>query len=79
MLWRGAQMNDELKILLERAFPDGDLDAHRRFHEQQVVNEKERRELWRTLRDKTLGAVVWAVIVAISTAVWQYFRLQVAL
>lgn len=70
-------MNDELKALLERAFPDGDLEAHFRYHAEQVEREQDRKLLWRALRDKTLGAIVWALLVAIGTAVWQYFRLHI--
>ena len=72
-------MSDELKALLERAFPAGDLEAHFRYHMEQAEREQDRKQLWRTLRDKILGAVVWAALIALGTAVWQYFRTQLLL
>jgi hypothetical protein len=70
-------MSDDINALLARAFPDGDLEAHCRYHEEQVEREQDRKQLWRALRDKTLGAIIWALLAAIGTAIWQYVRHQV--
>lgn len=60
----------ELKALLSSAFPGGDPDEHRRYHDEVIAWMRERRELWRAVKEKTLSGLFWALLVGIGTALW---------
>lgn len=68
---------DELKSLLTSAFPGGDPDEHRRYHDEAIEFMRERRELWKSIREKSLTALVWAAIVGLGSAVWHYLRVKI--
>ena len=75
-------MNDETKELAEviseimkAAFPDGDPEGHRRRHELELEELKERTEFWKKMRLELakwglLGFLGWA-----SLALWSSFIL----
>ena len=62
---------DELKVLLESAFPGGDPEEHRRYHNEVMDWMRERRDLWRAIKEKTLTALLWSALVGLGAAVWQ--------
>lgn len=65
---------DELERLLKSGYPGGDPDSHRRAHEEQIEYIRERRMLWRSVREKTITALIWAMLVGIGAAVWQSIK-----
>lgn len=65
---------DEIKTLLASAFPGGDPSEHRRYHDEVITFIHERRELFRSIREKTLTGLVWFILIGLGTAVWQYIR-----
>lgn len=62
---------DELKDLLTSAFPGGDPEEHRRYHNEVMDWMRERRDLWRAIKEKTLTALLWSALVGLGAAVWQ--------
>lgn len=68
---------DEIKRLLASAFPGGDPDEHRRYHDDVMAFIQERRALWRAVREKTLTALIWAALVGGGMAVWQYIKTKI--
>lgn len=61
---------DELKRLLISAFPGGDPERHRQYHDEVMQYLQERREVFKSVKEKTITALLWAVLVGIGTAVW---------
>lgn len=77
---RDEAMTDErLEVLerrmdaVEKAFPNEDAVSHRRYHEELIEQGKDRRELIRAVRDKTVAGLVWALMLGIGIACWKYF------
>lgn len=60
----------EIKDLLTSAFPGGDPDEHRRYHAEVMEFIAERKALWRSIREKTLTALVWSGLVFVGVAIW---------
>lgn len=57
----------------KKAFPGGDFEGHRRYHEtmQEVLEEK--RKLRVAVQEKTISALVWSGIVGLGFALWHEF------
>lgn len=68
---------DELKTLLRSAFPGGDPDEHRRYHDEAIAFMRERRELWKSIRERSITGLIWAALVALGSAVWHYLQLKI--
>lgn len=67
---------EELKTLLKSAFPGGDPEEHRRYHQEAIEFMRERRELWKSIRERSLTALVWAALIGLGSAVWHYLQLK---
>lgn len=67
---------DELKALLRSAFPGGDPEEHRRYHDEAIEFMRERRELWKSIRERSITGLVWAALIALGSAVWHYLQLK---
>lgn len=73
------QMNErhiELSTLFRSGFPAGDIDAHRRVHEGYIKDAEERASLWRAVREKTISGAVWAALMMLAAALWNYFKAE---
>lgn len=57
-----------------RAFPSEDTDGHRRFHETMIESLEERRRLRRAIQEKTIAGLLWAALVGLGLAVWDYVK-----
>lgn len=62
---------DELTALLVSAFPGGDPEEHRRYHHEVMEWMRERRDLWRAVKEKTVSALLWSALVGLGAAIWQ--------
>lgn len=58
---------------VEKAFPNDDPLSHRRYHEELMEQNRDRKTLIRAVRDKTIAGLVWAIMIAIGLACWKYF------
>lgn len=55
------------------AFPGGDTEGHKRFHETQILMLEEKRQLRKAVQEKTISGLIWAGLVAAGTAVYQQY------
>lgn len=65
----------EARMLL--AFPDSDAVGHKRFHEQEIENNKERKALMKDIRHKAIIGFIWLFVGLGSTAFWEYIKREV--
>lgn len=65
---------DKLEALLKSGFPGGDPDEHRRYHDEVIDFMRERRELWRAIREKTLTALLWSGLLTLGSAIYNYIK-----
>lgn len=68
---------DELEKMLRSAFPDGDLDGHRRAHQTVMAAAADREARWKAVWEKTISGSIWAGIVLLAAALWEYIKDQV--
>lgn len=59
---------------LRKAFPDGDADGHRRYHESIIRKNEAREKFYEDLRAELAKKGLWAVIAVIATAMWFYVK-----
>lgn len=71
----GAQIAD-LKLLIQDGFPNGDLASHRKVHEGYIQKAEDRNKFWRNVWEKVATGAIYAALVAIGTAVWQYIKAE---
>ncbi|TCK43970.1 hypothetical protein B0G84_2318 [Paraburkholderia sp. BL8N3] len=62
---------------LHKAFPGGDWDGHRRYHEAVIQRIEERAKLYQDLRAELAKKGLWALIAAIASAIWYYTKVKV--
>ena len=58
--------------LSSTAFPGGDLEGHRRYHILMIERTEEIRKLRVAIREKTLGGLIWALIVFLGLCIYSY-------
>lgn len=56
------------------AFPAGDMDGHRRYHEMMIEELEEKRRLRRAIKEKTVAGLIWAAIVWLGVAAFEHFQ-----
>lgn len=62
---------------LHRGFPDGDPDAHCRYHEILIKKAEARADFYMELRAELAKKGMWALIVLLGLALWQYIKSKV--
>jgi hypothetical protein len=70
-----AEMTDKLKA----AFPGGDHEGHRRYHDELIEQNRIRKDLVKAIREKTVAGLVWAIIVWLGAAIWNEFKRRLGL
>jgi len=66
-LWR-----DDIEKRWKAAFPGGDHDSHRRYHELMIEDIAEKRALRKAILEKTIAGAVWSLLFVIGLAMWKY-------
>lgn len=62
---------EDMSTRIERlvaAFPEGDIEGHRRYHQTMIELLQERRRLRIAIQEKTISAIIWAVLVYLALA-----------
>jgi len=59
---------------VDSGFPEGDLAAHRKVHEQYIKDAAARASLWKSVREKTITGIIWASLILLSTSLWEYLK-----
>jgi hypothetical protein len=65
---------DDLDTSIKNGFPDGDAAEHRRAHERTIEIEKERAELYKSIKEKIITSVVWGLLVLLGLASWEFIK-----
>lgn len=60
-----------LSSTVKMAFPDGDLDGHRRFHELMIAKEEQRQQIRREVITHLLKGGTWAMLVGL---IWMVLK-----
>lgn len=68
-----STMDSKLTDLVA-AFPAGDTDGHRRYHQTMMDMLEERRRLRVAIQEKTISGLVWACIVFFGVSAAKYIR-----
>lgn len=64
-----GEIKDTLQDLL-KAFPAGDLEGHRRYHDAMIERNHEIRKLRYAIREKTIFGLLWLALGLIGTSLW---------
>lgn len=59
---------------LKTGFPYGDLIEHRKVHENYIKHAAERAALWKSVRERTVTGIVWAGLMLIGSALWEFIK-----
>lgn len=73
MLQKQNSLIKEIKDAFTKAFPEGDVEEHRRKHELWEQKEKEDREFWIKLKQNTINWVVIAILSWVGLVLWGAF------
>lgn len=65
---------EDLNKKIESGFPYGDLIEHRKVHESYIKEAAERAALWKSVREKTITGIVWAGLMLIGSALWEFAK-----
>lgn len=63
-----------LEEMIKEGFPDGDAEAHRKYHEALIRKAEERTRFYAELRVKLAEKGIWAVIVFVGAALYWYIK-----
>ena len=63
----------ELKDAFTKAFPEGDVESHRRAHEAWMEKDKADREFWSKIKQNTINWAVVAVLSWVGLVLWGAF------
>lgn len=66
------QVKDTRQRLLD-AFPGGDVEGHRHYHEMMMEAGRDRKRLITAVKEKTVAGLVWALMLGVGIACWKYF------
>lgn len=58
---------------LYTAFPGGDVEGHRRYHDAMIEKTAEMRRLRIAIQEKTISGLIWAFIVGAAVMAWNSF------
>lgn len=64
----------EVTTLIKSGFPDNDPRKHRELHEALIEEAADRRELWKSVREKTVTGAVYSGLIFIGLAIWEAIK-----
>lgn len=62
---------------LHKAFPGGDWEGHRRYHEAMIERIEKRAKLYDAMLEELTKKGMWALILFVGTALWFYIKSKV--
>jgi hypothetical protein len=76
---QGRKLDEVIRRVddLHKAFPGGDWEGHRRYHETLIEKAEARTKFYEDLRGELAKKGMWALIVLLGLALWQYFKSKV--
>lgn len=69
------RMLDAEKMIqkLYTAFPAGDVEGHRRYHDREIRRFDQRERLIAAIQEKTISGFIWSGIVGLGFILWKSF------
>lgn len=64
----------ELEELIRDGFPYGDPKSHRVVHETYIQKAEDRNKFWKGVWEKVATGAIYAALITVGTAVWQYIK-----
>ncbi len=71
---RFKEFKEEIKTDLKSAFPDGDLDSHRRAHEEFIETAKDWKKTKQAVIEKVISTGVWSAVALLAVVLWNNFK-----
>ena len=71
-----VQTNTKIENI-QKGFPGGDPESHRRYHETQISILEEKRKLRQAISEKTISGIIWSLIVFLGVAIWTAIKHQI--
>lgn len=68
---------DEFEGKFKSAFASGDHEGHRQYHEMMMEAQRDRKRLIAAVKEKTISGLIWAGVVMVGLALWQWIKTQV--
>lgn len=71
------KQQESISKILEKimsAFPDGDVEGHRRYHRLMIERTEEVRRLRAAIQEKTISGLLWSLMVFIGVTIWHYLK-----
>lgn len=65
---------DAIEMRFAAAFPGGDYEGHRRYHDLIIEHTVEVKRLRRVIFEKTISGLVWALLVVVGIAMFRYLK-----
>lgn len=66
-----------VQTLTDAAFPGGDIEGHRRYHELIIERNAEMRRLRIAIQEKTISGLIWAALVFVGLSVWHTIKQKI--
>ena len=73
MLQKQNALIKELKDAFVKAFPEGDVESHRKAHEEWIEKDRADKEFWIKLKQNTINWVVIAILSWVGLVLWGAF------
>lgn len=58
--------------IIRSAFPSGDMDGHRRYHQLLIDNTESKRALTKAIKEKTYAGLAWSLVVWLASELWAH-------
>jgi len=65
---------DKLTKSMNAGFPDGDPYGHKAYHEAEILRIRAKIKMWEGIKEKTLAALLWSMILFAGGAILNYIR-----
>lgn len=69
-----GRIDEKLDEREQRAFVDGDPAKHKADHQEIVDAARDRKALWKSVREKTVSGGVWFILLGFGTAAWEWLK-----
>lgn len=60
-----------------KAFSNEDPIFHRNWHDLEIENSKESKEIQKDVKKKIIGGITWGALLLMGYAIWEWFKLEV--
>lgn len=66
------EIRGNVQHLTTAAFPGGDIDGHRRYHQLIIDNTDAKRALTQAIKEKTISGLIWGMVVWLATSAYAH-------